>query len=279
MNRIFSTGRLNAVRRLGAKWFFTGALIIMTGSSAFAASFGVSPTRFEFSLAKRFTNFFTITNNSEQTMRVRVYPKFIEIGAEGKVIEKVGHPHDLSRWMVFNPRLVTVRPGRKRTVRFSVRPPKGLAEGEYRAVVFFEELPGKVASPFRETAQGALALQLRLLTRLGVSLYGMVGEKRTKISLGKEPKVVSGKLLTVMTPIENKGNFRARLKFQATLYDEGGNKIHEKENTIILQRAQKRDWVFETARPRPRKYLFVVEVTNKGEKVGTVSVPIEVGTP
>ena len=90
-------------------------------------------------------------------------------------------------------------------------------------MVFFEELPGKVASPFRETAQGALALQLRLLTRLGVSLYGMVGEKRTKISLGKEPKVVSGKLLTVMTPIENKGNFRARLKFQATLYDEGGN--------------------------------------------------------
>lgn len=279
MNIRFPIGGLNSARRLGAKWFFAGTLITLMGSSAFAASFGISPTRFEFSLAKRFTNFFTITNNSEQTVRVRVYPKFIEIGDGDKVIEKVGHPHDLSRWMVFNPRLVTVRPGRKRTVRFSVRPPKDLAEGEYRAVVFFEELPGKTASPFREKTQGSLALQLKLLTRLGVSLYGMVGDRRTKIVVGKESKVVGEKLLTVLTPIENEGNFRAQLKIRAALYDEGGKKIHEKENTIILQREQKRNWVFETARPRPGRYLFVAQVTNKGEKVVTVSVPIEVGTP
>ena len=103
--------------RIAAVALLATLLALATAPQAWAIAFQVSPTRFEFSLKKRFTNFFTLTNNSEETLRVRVYPKFLEIGDGDKIIEKVGHPHDLSTWLVFNPRLVTIRPGRKRTTK------------------------------------------------------------------------------------------------------------------------------------------------------------------
>jgi P pilus assembly chaperone PapD len=208
---------------------------------------------------------------------VRVYPKFIEFGADNKMTEKVGHPRDLSRWMVFNPRLVTVRPGRKRTVRFSVRPPPDLQEGEYRAVVFFEELPGKADSPFREKAQGSVGLQLKLLTRLGVSLYGMVGEPRKEIEVAEAPRVVSKERLLVSTIIENKGNFHVPLQVHAKLLDEDEAEIERADKAFVLQRGQKWRWSFDSEKPRPGKYKLVASATSKGQEVLEFTVPVEVG--
>ena len=71
--------------------------VLLPPGNLWAASFQVSPTRFEFPLDKRYTEFFTVTNTASDPVRLRIYPKFVTFDADNKLLEGVQSPHDLSR--------------------------------------------------------------------------------------------------------------------------------------------------------------------------------------
>ena len=253
------------------------ALALFIAPPAYAASFQVSPTRFEFSLSKRFTNFFTLTNIADKSLRVRVYAQFVEIDEKNQIVEKVGHPHDLSRWAVFNPRLLTIRPRQKRTVRFSIRPPRQLGEGEYRAVIFFEELPSRAPASPGAVDNKKVELQLTLLTRVGVSLYGMRGEPRPEAKIEPGKTTVTEKGLSIANFIENLGNTHLNLQLKARLVNADGDEIELPDSVIVIQRDKRKRWEINTAVPPSGKYRLVAVGTNKGEEVLNLDVPVEVG--
>ena len=250
---------------------------MFTAITVQAASFQISPTRFEFSLNKRFTNFFTLTNLSESSLRVRVYARFIEVSENNKLVEKVGHPHDLSRWMVFNPRQLTIRAKQKRTIRFSVRSPRDLEDGEYRGVIFFEQLPTRTVSDPTDLSKKTLQLKLTLKTRVGVTLYGMKGEPKTDLAFEHIRVSAGAKGVRISNSIENKGNVHVSLKLNAHLVSEAGGKTELPDSTIVIQRGDKRKWDIQAARLSPGQYRLVVAGTAKKIKVLDLEIPIEVG--
>lgn len=241
-----------------------------------AASFQVSPTRFEFSLDKRFTNFFTITNNSESTLRIRIYPKFIEFGEGGKFMEKVGHIHDLSRWMVFNPRLVTIRTKQKRIIRFSVRPPKEIDTGEYRAVVFFEELPAEAKGSFKAGKTPGVTLDLKLLTRLGVTLYGLRGEAKIEAKFEPGEYVLTNNQLTYNAHFMNTGNIHLPVNIHAQLLNDAGDTLEEVTSVLVLQRGQRLSWQFLSKKIEIGALQLKIKASAKDFEFEEVMVPIQV---
>ena len=241
----------------------------MVSPVAWSASFQVSPTRFEFSLNKRFTDSFTVTNNSEKRLRIRVFTSFLDVDDSNKLVPVKNHQLDLSKYVVINPRKFVLRPGQKRVVRFSVRrPPASLAPGEYRVVVFFTELPtfsGKKAPSPKSSTQGGLGtVRIELLTRLGITMYGMKGKpnlkavlERAKVSLESDRVVVEGRAI-------NKGNVRIPMTLKATLVDLTGKSFESGLSRIVVQRQQWRE--FRVIIPRPPRGQYRIQLSGSSGK-------------
>ncbi|HKJ00264.1 MAG TPA: hypothetical protein VKB51_17460 [bacterium] len=268
MRPLAKTGVLLGVAALIA------ALIAGLGTPARAASFQVSPTRFEFSLERRFTNFFTVTNHSGQTLRLRVTTAFLEADDKGELKERQGSPYDMAPWIVLNPRRINLAPAEKRVVRFSIRPPAGLEPGEYRTVVFFEELPPR---PGEVPQQGA-GVRIQVLTRLGVTIYGSIGDARPDPHLDVPTVTVAADAVSLTTAAWNSGNARATLDLNATLVAADGSEQGHAEQRVVLQRGQQRDLSLKLPRPEPGTYRLRVHAhTEKGVLFET-ELPVTVGT-
>lgn len=244
-------------RTLRSRWAVLAAALaglwLAGASAAWGAAFQVSPTRFEFSLSQRFTNFFTVTNNADQPVRVRVYAAFVT-RRDGELVEVEQHPYDLSQWLVLNPRRLNLRPGQRQVVRFSVRPPGGLAEGEYRAVVFFEELPPPPSESGAAGDTGDVSFQLRLLTRLGITIYGTVGSPSAALTARQTGVEVGERQLRVQGVLRNSGNKHARTELTAVLETTNGLEAQRVNQQVILQRDQEQPFTLELKRPAGGDY-------------------------
>ncbi len=71
----------------------------------------------------------------------------------------------LDQWIVINPLRFTVEPGKSQSVRFSIRPRVRPEPGEHRAMIYIDQrLPEESEA------------QMRVKFRIGVAVYGTVGE-------------------------------------------------------------------------------------------------------
>lgn len=240
-------------------WAAAGTLlcVLAWGLPAQAASFQVSPTRFVFPLEERFTNYFTVTNNSPDFLRVRVTTAFLDTAADGGLVPVEHSPYDLGAWIVINPRRLSMGPSEKRVVRFSVRPPAGLAPGEYRTVVFFEELPPRPG----ERAGDAASARLQILTRIGVTIYGQVGEAAPQLRLDAPELAVEAQQVRFAAMLHNAGSGHATVDIAAAIRDGTGAERASLRTRVTVQRAQKRPLELRLERPAPGDYILRVTGT------------------
>jgi P pilus assembly chaperone PapD len=247
--------------------------LLLPGGVARAGSFQVAPTRFEFSLERRFTNFFTVSNNSGEPLRLRISTAFLEPDAKGELKPRPGSPYDLGPWMVINPRRVNLAPSEKRVVRFTVRPPAGLAPGEYRTVVFFEELPPRP----EDVGQEGSGVRIQILTRLGVTVYGSIGKPAAELSF-TGPSVSAGpEGVQFKATAGNAGNAHATLDILATLLGADGAEQGHAEERLVLQRGQQRPLVLAVPRPAPGAYRLRVQARAGDRIVYEGELPVRVG--
>lgn len=148
---------------LAVSWMLI-CLIFLTTEIGFAMSLQVAPNRFVFPIDQRNTQEVMVTNVSNHPIRVKIYPEAVP----GQRLEEY-----LGDWVVVYPRLIRLQPGEKKMVRFSVRAPQNLQDGEYRSLLFFEELPVEES---KTESNGEMALDIQLLTKLGINLYGQFGQ-------------------------------------------------------------------------------------------------------
>ena len=108
-----------------------------------------------------------VVNNSSEPFRARVYvePFTYETEDGFQVLET--DTDDLSPYLQFSPRELEVAPNTTRRVRFVSRFPPSLPEGEYRAVIFTENLVETIDS------SGA---EVTLRTRVGSTVYVRHGD-------------------------------------------------------------------------------------------------------
>jgi len=260
---------------------WVGALAALAPGGAGAASLQVSPTRFEFSLDKRFTNYFIVTNNASQPVRIRIYAQFVRFDEGSRIRTEEGHPHDLGRWLVLNPRRMSLQGQERRVVRFSVRPPATIEPGEYRTVVFFEELPGPPTrtKPRAPQNQQGIGLELNLLTRLGVSLYGMKGERRAAVELGEAQAGIEGQKLVLTGLLRNTGNIHVPLRLEGELVTDAQETVETVSTPFIIQRDGTRRFTLSWEKPPPGLYHIRFTGTAPDIQVIERTYPVDVPQP
>ncbi len=254
------------------------ALLCGPSGMAWAGSFMISPNKFEFPLNRRYTNFFTVTNNSDQVTSMRIYVQAVGLNDADQVIEKKGGVGDMTDWVVINPRRVTLGPQEKRIVRFSVRAPEKMDQGEYNTFIFFEELPpppepapSDAGSKDGGAIQGA-SVQLNLLTRVGAGLWAQVGAPEYKIALEPGTASWAGEKLEYSGAVVNEGNAHVTLLLQAALLDRDGHSQQEWKSNFVLFRGDKRHLQVDWKRPPPGDYTLQLAVS--GEQVPAVEAKV-----
>ncbi|NER99915.1 MAG: P pilus assembly protein, chaperone PapD [Symploca sp. SIO1B1] len=104
----------------------------------------------------------SVTNTSSETFRARVYAEPFTYNRDTGFTTLQSSPSDLTTYLQFSPRELTVAPGVTRRVRLISRFPPSLPEGEYRAVVFTETL---------NQATDATGNRVALTARIGTTVY------------------------------------------------------------------------------------------------------------
>lgn len=93
----------------------------------------------------------------------------------------------LGKWGTIFPKIITIGPDQQKTVKFSIEPPSGLPNGEYRALLFMEELEQKSLNNVegKVVLKSGSTTQINMLINLGVVVYGYVGDPESLKVSGK----------------------------------------------------------------------------------------------
>ena len=147
----------------------------------------------------------TLSNPSAENFRARVYTSPFTYDKETGFKTLSESPKDLTPYLQFSPRELQVGASRKRNIRFIVRFPPNLPDGEYRTMIFTENLQkGTITETNSETK---VTLQTNIIPRIGVALYvrkGDVSPNLTPDSAKFDPKTNKIQLL-----VTNKGKASA----------------------------------------------------------------------
>jgi len=128
-----------------------------------AQAFQITPMVIETSTTRGMAGgMITVKNLGRETTYLRVSSEPFTFNAEGLESLK-SSPQDLSHYLRFAPRRLTIRPGQSRRIRLNVRFLPSTQRGEYRAMIFTE--------PVQESGER----QMGVIPRIGVAMYVRYG--------------------------------------------------------------------------------------------------------
>ena len=115
----------------------------------------------------------SVTNNGKELLRMRVYAE--DFTYERKQGFKTIGKHDFSAvpYFQFSPRELNIPPGVTRSVRVSTLLPPNLQKGEYRGVLFVENLKEKDA---KQGNENAVVLKARVASIFYISNTGTISD-------------------------------------------------------------------------------------------------------
>lgn len=202
-------------------------MMLLLGIKAF--SIEITPSTFVYKLdGLGLTQDVVFYNRKDRPERVRASFKPYREDKEEKY---------LGKWGTIFPKIVTIGPDQQKTVKFSIEPPSGLPNGEYRALLFMEELEQKSLNNVegKVVLKNGSTTQINMLINLGVVVYGYVGDPE---SLKVSGKVTNLKNLSgvVSFDLENDGEITKpyKLIFEGTDKNTGEFKA-ETKNIIVVQ--------------------------------------------
>ncbi|MBE9124622.1 P pilus assembly protein, chaperone PapD [Coleofasciculus sp. LEGE 07092] len=146
-----------------------------------------------------------VTNNSNEPFRGRVYAEPFTYGDNG-FQSLTSSPSDLTPYLQFSPRELTVPPGVTRRIRLITRFPPSLPEGEYRAVVFTETLQETTDSSGNSVA---------LTARIGTTVYVRQGDLSPNLAV--ESASWNPEQKKIQLRVQNTGQASARPAVSWTL--------------------------------------------------------------
>ncbi|MCC5598078.1 fimbrial biogenesis chaperone [Nostoc favosum] len=178
-------------------------------SSATALNIGVSPNRIELEISRKTrTQAIRVLNLSSEPIELKAYVRTWKMNEDNKLVEMPSTEESLDQWTVFTPSQFTVPPRSAQTIRFAIRPKVQPKPGEYRAVLYFEE----ILSP-SEKVKG-----VRSVGRLGVVIYGYVGDIKRVGVLNSITVAPQSNGVTARFDISSQGNGYVRLKGQYAIW-------------------------------------------------------------
>jgi hypothetical protein len=147
------------------------ALMLLVGAVAHAADpppmIAVSPSRFELEIGSTpNVQSLRVFNFGSRAVEVQVKLATWDLDEKNQVRLVEPDEQSLDQWVIINPLRFSIPPGKSQSVRFSIRPRVRPEPGEHRAMIYFDQvLPEALADE-----------QMRVKFRVGVAIYGTVGE-------------------------------------------------------------------------------------------------------
>ena len=193
---------------------FIGVPLVLSGQAAQAQSLNLIPGIVELETERgQGKGVFTIRNVSTTSpVRARLYAEpfsYTDLGLRPEPNSKA----DLTPYLVFSPRELTLNPGQSRQVRLVTRIPEKITDKEYRAVVYVESLTESPTNP--NVPKNVAASQMGLVTRIGATVYARQGKVAPSLKVmgaNYDPKQRQ-----ILLNVENTGNGSTRPHIEWTL--------------------------------------------------------------
>lgn len=208
------------------RWMIT--LFIVIGIRSFSY-FEVAPPIQTIDLNRVRTSEAYVINDSDKLVRVKIYPQRPEDQKDEELY--------LGDWMIIYPQLLYLKPKSKRSVRFGMRIPGELEDGEYRSEIVFEELSNEGVVTEEGVSVEEEEVSLGILTVIISTIYGNSGEieykaKLKDFSVKKESEKMMAEGLFV-----NEGTGSITPLINLTYLDEKGKeiKVEEREDRRLVR--------------------------------------------
>lgn len=182
--------------------------------SANALDIGVTPPRFELDINNKKSNrsnSIQITNLSDKAVEMRAYVRNWTIDENNEVQDAASTEESLDRWIVFTPSRFTVPPRGTQTVRFALRPKQKPAAGEYRAVIYLEEVSSE--KPNSEV--------IDTVGRIGVAVYAFTADVKRIGNVNSVTVDTKSNTIKAIFDVSNKGNAHLRINGQYAIWRAG----------------------------------------------------------
>ena len=161
-------------------------LTLFLTKDAFANSyFIVAPGVLHLNVSKRRPiESFIVRNTGKSKIRLRLAPIYYSINSKSM---KMGIPlnnkivDDISKNLMISPRILSLRPGQKRTVRVAYRKKAKLAPGDYRAHVLIRSVDPIKQKVKPDSSSKGISLNLEIKLQTAIAVYVHSGKSNASL--------------------------------------------------------------------------------------------------
>lgn len=170
-------------------------LLIILSFNAYALNFSVFPTGFRLSLEQVITEEVTITNGTSFPLRLEAFSE-----SDLEFSEK----YNLNSNITVFPKIISIKPGGKQTVRFRVKPSPNMESGEYKSYLTFKEVLGEIKTTAPEN--DSIGTNIAIQTEISIGIFGEKGTADVKGSLSSINLSYDGNNLNISSLSSSEGN-------------------------------------------------------------------------
>ncbi|MEI6093027.1 MAG: hypothetical protein WCQ47_05010 [bacterium] len=160
---------------------------------------------------------FLVVNKGEEQLKMSISLMYFPVDSKFMPKAKAIDPEttkndDLSQYIDFNPKVLSIKPGQQKTVRVSVHPSQGLADGEYRAHLNFKVLDMEKTNNTKNvtnTTKSNALMNITFKKEIAAVIYGSKGTGYAKLST-KCSTLKDGKVKVTVT---NSGKWRFKGRY------------------------------------------------------------------
>ncbi len=205
------------------------------------ADITITPTRIVFEEGDRFKEV-TLVNTSNEAKTYDIGWQHYRMneddgtgaGAATTITESPATEFDLSQYVVFTPRRVTLPPSAKQKIRLALRRPAGVADGEYRAHLQFKALRDDINEQNESQEKGASSAAVKINISYSIPVMFRAGSptlagKIQNVKLQRNPE--NGMLEALVTIA--RGNDPYGVIGHMYIYDPTGKVIGENGNAHV----------------------------------------------
>lgn len=219
-------------------------LIFCIGSTLYAFELLVAPTGFYIDLDKNNAQEIVVQNPSTEKIRAEI---------------KFERPQDtdedsyMGKWIKVYPKILTLNPGQSKTVRFSVRKPQGVEDGEYKTMIVFDEKKPQIQKQEMIDENGErITGEVMINFRIAIEAYGKVGKRQATGTINKLELKKEKNGTNLALDFSAGGNAYPLIFYRADFLDSHGKVIATREERIDRYPKQQRTTVTKTLENIPK---------------------------
>lgn len=198
------------------KKFFIISIFFISSLISYALNFSIYPTRFEVDMKKSNTQELYITNNTSSPLRIEIFPESDK---------EFGKDYNLNSNITIFPKVISIKPAGKQTVRFRVKPSENIKNGELKSFITFREITNEIKTKNTENKNNSISSEVKLITEISIPVYAYGDNLNIKGGVKNLSFNYDKNILSVNGTSFSKGN--TSLKFNYKILNSSGKILSE----------------------------------------------------